>query len=189
MTDTIETGRRPCPCGNGEVVDYRETPDHGWSSGQWVSNYSRIECNECDRRYLVHHSGYVLRGDYEAREAAKRAVWEEEQQFLKSADVERIFDRLAQLLDDQPSIAARYRFLYQLELTPASESGFRKRWDGGASWASANRSVYTLRKLINVGAIKREKYPWLVNEVERFKQLDAANEMPLPVAVPVSLGV
>ncbi len=181
MTDTIETGRRLCRCDKGEVVDYRETPDHGWASGQWKREYSRIECPECDAKYLLSGKGFVLRSDWEARDREQRAVWEKEREFLKSPPVAAVFERLAKRMDEQPSVAAIHRLLSHHGLTHESLNTFRKKWSGGEDWARWHGDSYLLGRLREIGAISKEKHPEIVAEMDRLKALHDAAKRQLPL--------
>jgi hypothetical protein len=182
MTDTVELGRRPCPCGKAEIVEYRETPDHGWSSDQWVRNYDVIECPECASTYLMHGSGFILRGDYEAREQERQAAWKQKQSFLTSPGVLQIFERLSERLDREQSVAAVYRLLNKCGLVIVSENTFRRYWSGGADWIKKNSGTHLSKKLIEIGALKPEKHGGVIDELERLAKLDEANERPLPLA-------
>jgi hypothetical protein len=168
-----ELSRRPCPCGKAEIVEYCEPPDHLWPSSQW-HHYSVIECPECDAAYLIRGSTLIRRSDYEAQEQQRRAAWEQEQSFLTSPDVVKIFHRLAERLDQEPSVAAVYRLLRERELLGArvSENTFRRHWRGGADWIRMNGSTCLLRKLIEIGSLKPEQYPDVVRELERLSRLE-----------------
>jgi len=181
MTDTIETGRRRCRCGKGEVVDYRETPDHGWASGQWKREYSRIECPECEAKYLLSGNGFVLRSDWEARDREQRAVWEKELDFLKSPPVAALFERLAMRLDEQPSMAAAHRLLSHHGLTLESLATFRKKWSGGEDWVRRHGGSYLIGRLREIGDITKERQPEIVAEIDRLKALHDAATKQLPV--------
>jgi hypothetical protein len=181
MTDTIETGRRPCPCGKGEIVDFRETPDHGWSSGQWVRGYSRVECPDCDAMYLVSGDGFILRSDYEARELERRAVWEQEKVLINSAPVVKIFERLALRIDQEPSVAAAHRLLSQHGLTSDTINTFRRKWRGGEDWIKRHGGSYLLKKLREIGALTKEKHAEIISEMERLKALREIADRPLPL--------
>jgi hypothetical protein len=180
MTDTIETGRRACRCGKGEVVDYEEGPDHLWPSGQW-RRYSRIECPECDAKYRLSGNGFVLRSDWEARDQEQRAVWEKELEFLKSPPVAAVFERLAKRLNEQPSVAAAHRLLSRHGLTHESLNTFRKRWSGGEEWVRRHGDSYLLGRLREIGAMNKEKHPAIIAEMDRLKALhdSAMRELPL----------
>jgi hypothetical protein len=181
MTDTIETGRRPCRCGKGEVVNYLETPDHGWASGQWRHEYSRIDCPQCDAKYLLSGEGFVLRSDWESRDREQREVRGKELELLKSPPVAAVFERLAKRLDEQPSMAAAHRLLSHHGLTHESLNTFRKNWSGGGEWVRRRGDSYLLGRLREIGAIDKEKHREIVAEMDRLKALqDAANrELPL----------
>jgi hypothetical protein len=73
MTTGSDTFTRPCPCGAGAVVTSIAAPAQGPIGGHSVRRAHRIDCAECDRRYVVDGNTLVGRDDLAAYRASGEA--------------------------------------------------------------------------------------------------------------------
>lgn len=49
--DCTEVGRGSCPCGKGEIMVERCTPDHGYVQAHQISYEGRLDCRDCATEY------------------------------------------------------------------------------------------------------------------------------------------
>jgi hypothetical protein len=179
-TDVSEIARQSCPCGGGEIVVYLETPDHGWSSGQWQRQWGEIRCGACANEFVVQTSGrikLVRRSDLEAQRQKAEKWTTECDLVLQSEGAVSLFKRLIARLQSEPSIASVWRLLSEHQLTRYSESAFRKHWRGAEDWVTENKSIFLLERIL---ASMQEPDAGLMAEVQRLNHLASAKNEPVP---------
>src|SRR5208282_3521304 len=145
-TDRDEAEREPCPCGRGAIVIDRLTPDHGWSSGQWVNWEGRLECDTCRRTYAMYATNpseyprLALIAD--VREKDRRfSEWQSADRALMASDsVQALIDRLTNRIETEPSFAAKYRLVRELSRY-YTYSTFNRHWRGRARLGQGMHSV------------------------------------------------
>ena len=165
-TDLVERG--DCPCGKGEFVVYRETPDHGWPTRNWSRRFGELQCTDCEAEYVVQGLKLVRRADHEAQRRETEERRRQEDELMESPRLKDIFARLANLLDHQQSIAATWRLLSRYNLVSISEGTFRKHWRGGEDWVRQQSGFLLLNQLVKTGVINEEKDAALVDEFKRL---------------------
>ncbi len=133
-TDRDLWGTGPCPCGKGRITVVRCSPDHPWGGNAWFEN--SIECTDCARTYtfaesekiLDNRSRLVRREDVEEREDHLRQWRAKNADILAMPAAQQILAQAQSALDQQRSVAAKYRLLSTYGLADALESTFRKRF-------------------------------------------------------------
>jgi len=121
--DCSEAGRGPCPCGQGEIVVERCTPDHAWVKAHQVSYNSHLDCSACGSRYTF-FSKYgneperlVLRTDVERRESYSQAASAKRQEVASSSEFKTLEKDVTNWLAQGKSAAARHRMLVSAGLS------------------------------------------------------------------------
>jgi hypothetical protein len=142
-SDCTEIGSGPCPCGKGLITVERCTPDHAWGGGFWYE--SHLACGVCRNDYVLFdpHDDkphrLVRRSDVDRKDAATKA-WHDK---LKAVEATPEFKaakaKLEAVLQQQKSVAARYRILHRAGLADMTEGNFRKR--GGRYYFTASNSA------------------------------------------------
>jgi hypothetical protein len=130
----------PCPCGKGKITVTRCSPDHPWGGEAWYEN--EIACGACARTYIFAHSDemlekrgrLVLRKEVAEREEHWKKYLAKTQAIMAKAATQQMITKATTLLDQQRSVAAKYRFLNCHGLAGMSESAFRKRFRGSDAY-------------------------------------------------------
>jgi hypothetical protein len=135
-TDRDYGSEGPCPCGNGKITIYRCSPDHPWGGEAWFEN--QLNCPNCNEVYQFYpsddifkkRSRLVLRKDVEDREARRKEWHKKTTAIMEMQAVQRILKQTQSALDQQRSMAAKYRLLRKYGLAEMSEGTFRRRFTG-----------------------------------------------------------
>jgi hypothetical protein len=181
-TDREELTRELCSCGDGEIVIYRLTPDHGWPSNS-VSWDGRLECDPCSATYTMYAAATEC-----PRVALIADVLEKERRFedwnsadkalMASAPVQGLVDRLTNRIEKEPSIAAKYRLLKEL-CYHRTYGSINRHWRGAPAWVNEwirSSSLPAVLRLLG------EDDPILVSEAERIAELWKLSQQPVPPA-------
>jgi hypothetical protein len=181
-TDRVEVVRKPCPCGLGEIVIDSLTPDHGWLSGQWVDWDGRIDCDACRERYRMYAANpserprLALIADVRQKEHRFEEASSAEKAFMASAPVQALIDRLIKRIEQEPSLAAKYRVLKGLGHY-YTYGTFNRHWRGPAAWVNEcirSTSIPAVLKLLG------EEDSALVDHAGRVAELWKLSEQPVP---------
>lgn len=142
-TDRHQMFSGPCPCGKGTLQVDRCEKDHPWADpGQYWYEGS-VHCDTCGPKYELRKVGRRFglfdRGIDERNEARSREAWERRNQVLAGGKAQEYFKKFADLLDEQPSHAAKHRLLDGAGFYVPNIAKFRKTWRGGADWVHGDR--------------------------------------------------
>lgn len=132
-----------CLCGKGTLrVDHCEK-DHPYATAQDEWYEGSVHCDTCGPKYelrKVDRSFGLFDHWITARnDAALRAAWERRSKVLADAKAQGWYKKLASLLDDQSSHAARHRLLGDAGFYVPNIAKFRNSWRGGEYWVRGDR--------------------------------------------------
>lgn len=186
-TDRSHEFTGPCICGNGTLEIEHCTPDHGWpvATQEWYE--TNISCASCRATYELQQLGkafyLVAKTELAKIEAKKEELYAAEKKLLGEAKAVGVLSALAQLLDNQSSLAAAHRLLSSASLEHSSLATFRKRWGGGTAWVGAHISGYGVGKVLTLLDIHN---PVLVSAVTHLEQLKMESNLPpTPIEPPI----
>lgn len=151
-TDRDLIGEGPCPCGNGKIRVTRCSPDHPWGGEAWYEN--ELACAACGRTYTFARSDQmlekrdrlVLRKDVAEREEHWKEYLAKTRAIMAMPATQQMLAKATTLLDQQQSVAAKFRFLNHHGLAGMSESTFRKRFRDSDSYLK-DLGAGSLRKI------------------------------------------
>jgi hypothetical protein len=186
-TDRSHEFTGPCICGKGTLEIKHCTPDHGWpvATQEWYE--TNISCTSCRATYELQLLGkmfyLVAKTELAKIEAKKEELYAAEKKLRGEAKAKGVLSALAQLLDNQSSLAAVHRLLSAVSLEHISLETFRKRWGGGTAWVGAHISGYNIGKVLTILDIHD---PELVSAVTHLEQLSAESNLPpTPIEPPI----
>lgn len=180
-TDRTEEARGPCPCGQGEVVVERCTADHPFASADhWWQ--SRIDCPNCAKGYEVEDDDpgqapkLVLKTEVAKRQSWTQAWHQQRKTIMGLPAVHLLLKQLASRLDQEKSLAAKYRLLAQHHLASSALATFRKRFTDSSSYAH-NLSPTELPGVMDLLGVSD---PAITAALQKLQQLWAEMKKPLP---------
>ena len=178
--DRFTHHREPCPCGSGSlVVDWTEHDTYG-SSGTWEPS---VDCRKCskDLTLAIQDDKVILveRSEVKRREKLSEEAWRIDKKALNSAHGRALRSELAELLEEQPSMAAAHRMMRGAKLTGDSISRFRREVRRGYS-EYVDREIYTAAKLPGVARlVERALDPAVSEQIARSSELKSEARQPL----------
>ena len=171
----------PCPCGAGFIHVDLCTPDHGWGGGHWYEG--SIDCGLCEREYALDQRyptdvpRLVTAVDMKRRENYL-AEWHEKSRALKSdPQTQQILSRFATRIDQEKSVAAKYRFLRATGLVNGTEGTFRRHFAGATNFANQ----LSASALTNVLRAINEENSDLTARVDELEKLWKNAHVELPI--------
>jgi hypothetical protein len=182
-TDRVEVKRQPCPCGGGEIVIERCSPDHAWISAHRVWWESDIDCQKCSQEYALHDDDaemprLVRQSDLREREKRRQAWYALHRSIMGSPRVQSVLEQFAARLDQEKSVAAKYRLLAKSGLGGGTEGTFRRRFSGSQAFAKS-LSPGQLSQVMDMLGIED---PSISAEVRQLDELWKAVKEPIPTA-------
>jgi len=106
MAGREEMGRGPCPCGGGEIVVTRCTPDHGWPSNNvWWE--CELNCERCQKEFTIFSESddprpkVVRRTDFEEHKRREDAWHLKRQSIMETDRVTAVIQQLASRLEQE----------------------------------------------------------------------------------------
>lgn len=150
MGDDTTESSKPCVCGQGEIITYTTTPDHGWVSAYNVHQSFEIKCPSCAKEYALDGARVVRRVELAEHNAAHSRYWSAHEAFTKSSPVVEVKKAFGERLDAMPSRAAIHRYLQQHHLDSYSIGSFRRHWVDGEGWASTHVHTRNLSKVLEL---------------------------------------
>lgn len=188
-TDRSQIYSSSCPCGCGEITINFCTPDHGWPTrSNWIEK--DIGCPKCSEEFeiVVQRQHYVLVKKLDSEVLQEKAGKLNEQicviyQELKVLpETGELVQKFREVLEEQPSLAARHRFLTSSGLEHSSIATFRKRWTGATEWIQENITLLNLDTVMNALDVRDEKIVEKLRAAEDLKkQRQAILCSPLPI--------
>jgi hypothetical protein len=176
-TDRTLLDRGPCPCGNGQITVYRCVPDHGWPTAS-VWNEHDLSCADCSKKYTFVDGRLVLKTDAEEWEQRRHRWHEKNRSIMASAPVKRLLDKLVSRLDQEKSVAAKYRALKGHRVADCTEGTFRKRFISNRSFADTTQTV-DLNWILNFVGHQDAQ---IERELQELEALWSALKEPIPRA-------
>ncbi|WP_061907304.1 hypothetical protein [Devosia sp. Leaf420] len=133
-----------CPCGAGTVTFLESIPDHAFARESQREYSAQIDCSECRLNFVVHQQSFgegkkptiVSREQVEARKAAAALHDATALELFKSPESKRLSRAISDLVDNEPTMAARHRLLRRLGVIYETLPTFRKRPIGGSEAVS-----------------------------------------------------
>lgn len=178
-TERDEVFSGPCRCGKGTVqFDYCQ-PDHGWAQSHWYEH--SISCKACDGIYVIQRRlegfFYVEKTELTKLRALSDEAFKRANALMKHPKVKALWKEAAELLDNQPSVAAVHRLLNNQGFSTNSLATFRKHWRGGNIWLDQHVSQYSIDKLYSLMGVED---PQIFKEAAAIDQLLAASRAAPP---------
>lgn len=174
-----------CRCGKGTFnVDFCEV-DHGYpvANPEWYE--ASIDCPACAKEFVIERRGpgffLVARSDVQEKEALAANARAQLDAVRGDAEVLPVIERFIRAVDDQPSVAATYRFLSPHGFTRGTLPTFRKHWRGAAHLI-AKPSARELRAVFDAVGADKTRLEALLAPVE---EMEAQARVAPPTVGPV----
>jgi hypothetical protein len=136
MTTGSDTFSRPCPCGAGAVVTSIVAPAQGPIGSYTVRRLHRIDCAECERRYVVDGNSLVGRDDLAAYRASGEAWRTAFEALTQSPAAVEARAALAALLGTCRTKSAAHDYLTRGGLTDEPYGTFINTYPGAKDYAA-----------------------------------------------------
>lgn len=180
-TDSSDVYHGPCPCGMGEVNITFCTPDHPWpTQSKWFE--TSISCEACSKKYLLVEQGKHFVFAHTLDQSRREEYWHE---YSRRADAMltwpesvALLHELADVLENQKSVAACHRLLSAHQLDYYSISTFRKKWSGGSDWIKNNIRASNLKNVMKLLGRNLKK---IEDETKALEGLYEKYKKPLPI--------
>ncbi len=180
-TDRSEVYHGRCLCDSAEVIVYFCTPDHPYpTSSKWFEH--EIKCTSCNATYDLIEQGqgyvFVRRSDLAAHEDISKRYSASCETLMATEPVKSLLKDLVAVIDREPSMAAKHRFLVRNHLVLESYSTFTRKWRGAGDWVEKNVSAGNLDRIMTV---LHKQDPGISKDLSRLSELNDLRRAPVPI--------
>lgn len=181
-SDDVSEMHAPCLCGKGEIVVVSSSPDHPWAKESQTRWSGEIRCADCSSEYALYHHydnerlRLVRRADLDMRLQRTAELRRATEALDRSPEVRALIDRLTARVEQEPSMAAKYRLLHSYGLVYESIATFRRNFKGVVELLRYTAPSH----ILDILALLGEDNPRLAAEARRLKEISDLAHAPIP---------